>query len=185
MATNRSFLLLFFLPFLATLQSCENDANEVASLNKKTLEVEEGRGITGSFNQAAVQKAQLTAPLMYRVKADSPYTEFPKSIHVDFYKPDHSIESVVKARYAKYFETLGKVYLKDSVVVYNTTGDTLYCNDLWWDQTANIFYTDEPVAIRTSTQQLNGSGLWALANFTKYTIKKTTGIVDIPQSIQP
>jgi LPS export ABC transporter protein LptC len=185
MATNRFSLLVFSLLFLAGLQACENDANEVASLNKKTVEVEEGRGITGSFSQSAVQKAQLTAPVMYRVKADSPYTEFPKSIHVDFYKPDHSIESVVKARYAKYYETLGKVYLKDSVVVYNTTGDTLYCNDLWWDQTANIFYTDNAVIIRTTTQQLNGSGLWALANFSKYTIKNTTGIVDIPESIQP
>ena len=185
MTTKRSFILLFLSTLLAFSQACENDPNEVASLTKKTVEVEEGRNIVGTFSQSAVQKALLKAPLMYRVKADSPYTEFPKTIHVDFYKPDNTIESVVKARYAKYFETLGKVYLRDSVVVYNTTGDTLYCNDLWWDQTANIFYTDKEVVIRTKTQQLNGSGLWALANFSKYTIKNTTGIVDIPESVQP
>ncbi|MES2648279.1 MAG: LPS export ABC transporter periplasmic protein LptC [Bacteroidota bacterium] len=165
--------------------ACENDAGEVTSFNRKTVEVEEGRDIVGSFSQAAVQKAKLVAPLMYRVKADSPYTEFPKSIHVDFYKPDHSIESVVKARYGKYFDNLGKVYLKDSVIVYNTTGDTLYCDDLWWDQNANVFYTDKKVVIHTKTQQLNGSGLWALANFSRYIIKNTTGIVDIPESVQP
>jgi LPS export ABC transporter protein LptC len=91
----------------------------------------------------------------------------------------------VKARYAKYYETLSKVYLRDSVVVYNTTGDTLTCNDLWWDQNKGVFYTDNAVVIRTKTQQLNGSGLWALSNFSKYTIKNTTGIVDIPQNVQP
>ena len=185
MTNNRLFVLLVFLSILALLQACENDPNEVASLNKKTVEIEEGRDITGSFSQSAVRKAVLKAPLMYRVKADSPYTEFPKTIHVSFYKPDNSVESVVKARYAKYYETLGKVYLRDSVIVYNTTGDTLNCNDLWWDQTANIFYTDKEVLIRTKTQQLNGTGLWALANFSKYTIKNTTGIVAIPESVQP
>ena len=185
MTINRNFILLIVTALFLGLPACENDPNEIAALNKKTVEVEEGRDIIGNFSQSAVQKAQLTAPLMYRVKADSPYTEFPKSIHVNFYKPDNSIESTVKARYAKYYETLGKVYLRDSVVVFNTTGDTLYCNDLWWDQAANIFYTDKDVVIHTSTQQLSGSGLWALANFTKYTIKNTTGIVAIPESIQP
>ena len=183
MAIARFYLLFFCL--LQLLESCENDPNEVAALTRRTREVEEGHDIIGKFSQSAVEKAELKAPLMYRVKADTPYTEFPKTIHVDFYKENRVIESVVKARYAKYFETLGKVYLRDSVVVFNTTGDTLYCDDLWWDQTANIFYTDRPVVIHTSTQQLNGSGLWALANFSKYTIKNTTGDVAIPKSIQP
>ena len=56
---------------------------------------------------------------------------------------------------------------------------------LWWDQNANIFYTEKVVRIRTKTQQLDGTGLWALANFSKYTIKNTTGIVGIPESVKP
>lgn len=186
MAITRFYILVLISGMQLGLQACENDPEEVAALTRQTIEVEEGRGITGKFSQSAVQKAELTAPLMYRVKViDSPYTEFPKSIHVNFYKENQAIESVVKAKYAKYFETFGKVYLRDSVVVYNTTGDTLYCDDLWWDQNANIFYTDEPVVIHTTTQQLKGSGLWALANFSKYTIKNTSGMVDIPESIAP
>jgi LPS export ABC transporter protein LptC len=181
----KSFKLIIPVAAFLVLGSCENDPNEVANLNRKTREVEEGRDIVGTFSQSAVQRAELKAPLMYRVKADSPYAEFPKSIHVNFYKEKNEIESVVKAKYAKYFETLGKVYLRDSVVVFITTGDTLYCNDLWWDQNANIFYTDKVVRIRTRTQQLDGTGLWALANFSKYTIKNTTGIVTIPESVKP
>lgn len=177
----------FFLLFagITVFAACENDATEVANFNRKTREVEEGRNIVASYSQSAVQKAELRAPLMYRVKSDTPYAEFPKSINVNFYKENRQIESVVKARYAKYFETLGKVYLRDSVVVFNTTGDTLHCNDLWWDQNEGIFYTDKDVIIRTKTQQLNGTGFWALSSFSKYTIKNTTGIVDVPQNIQP
>lgn len=168
------------------IAGCENDPNEVAALNRKPKDdVEEGRNIVGTFSQSAVQKAELKAPLMYRVRADSPYAEFPKSIHVEFYKENRELESIVKAEYAKYYETAGKVYLRDHVVVHNMTGDTLYCNDLWWDQNANIFYTDQPVIIRTPTQQLQGTGLWALANFSKYTIHNPKGLVDIPESVQP
>lgn len=167
------------------LAACENDPKEVADLTRKTLEVEEAHNIVGTYSQSAIQKAILSAPLMYRVKADTPYAEFPKSILVNFYKDNRQIESVVRSKYAKYLENQGKIFLRDSVVVYNTTGDTLYCDDLWWDQTAGIFYTDKAVKIRTRTQQLNGTGLWALSNFSKYTIRNTTGIVAIPESVQP
>jgi LPS export ABC transporter protein LptC len=177
--------IFLFAACTVVFLSCENDAKEVADLTRKTQEVEVGRNIKGTYSQSALKKAELLAPLMYRVKADTPYAEFPKSIHVNFFKENHQVESVVDAKYAKYFETLGKVFLRDSVVVYNTTGDTLNCDDLWWDQNLGIFYTDNKVLIRTKTQHLNGTGLWALSNFSKYTIKNTTGIVDVPQQIQP
>lgn len=178
-----SVYLLFAL--ISVALACENDPNEVANLTRKKLEIEEGTNIKALFTQTANLKAELTSPLMYRVKADSPYTEFPKTLKVNFYGSERKLESVVKARYAKYFENQAKVYLRDSVVVYNTTGDTLYCDDLWWDQTAAIFYTDKPVVIRTITQKLNGTGLWALADFSKYTIKNTVGLVDVPETVQP
>lgn len=164
--------------------SCENDIKQVEALNKKTKEIEVGKGIKGLFSESANLKAELSSPLMYRVKADTNYTEFPNKLHVDFYNDLHVIESVVKANYGKYFDNLNKVYLRDSVVVYKVTGDTLYCQDLWWDQAANTFYTDRPVRIHTPSQHLKGSGLWALANFTKYTIKDPVGLVDIPEQVQ-
>lgn len=167
------------------LTGCENDPAEVEALTKKKQEVEVGHDIKGDFSQAGTLKADLVSPLMYRVKADTPYTEFPKSVHVNFYKEKNAIESVVEARYAKYYETLGKVFLRDSVVVYNNSGDTLHCDDLWWDQNASIFYTDNHVVIHTATQDLEGYGLWALANFSKYIIKRVSGNVAIPDSVQP
>ena len=38
-----------------------------------------------------------------------------------------------------------KVYLKDCVVVINILkGDTLRCQELWWDQNTQKFYTNKP-----------------------------------------
>jgi LPS export ABC transporter protein LptC len=190
MAGNHSNIVSYFRLAIVALfgllmVACENDPEEVAALGRKRQETEVGYDIKGDFSQSANLKADLTAPMMVRVKADTPYTEFPKSIHVNFYKEDNSIESVVEAKYAKYFESIGKVYLRDSVVIYSKNGDTLHCEDLWWDQNAAVFYTDKNVVIHTPTQLLYGSGLWALSNFSKYTIKNTSGSVAIPDSITP
>jgi LPS export ABC transporter protein LptC len=184
MSNVRTFLIVFFSLAAAMLASCENDIKQVEALTKKGEEIEVGKNIKGLFSESANLKAELSSPLMYRVKADTNYTEFPKTLHVDFYNDLHIIESVVNAKYGKYFDNLNKVYLRDSVVVYKVTGDTLYCEDLWWDQNANTFTTDLPVRIHTPQQALKGSGLWALANFKSYKIINPKGLIDIPEEVQ-
>jgi LPS export ABC transporter protein LptC len=121
---------------------------------------------------------------MFRVRADTIYTEFPESIHVTFYNETGAIDNIVKARYAKYYEMLRKVYMRDSVVVYNTT-DTLYAKDMWWDQNEEIFYSTNPVRVRTVSQKLNGTGITAKSDFSKYSIQNPVGDVAIPEEINP
>jgi hypothetical protein len=75
---------------------------------------------------------------------------------------------------------LGKVLLKDSVVVYNMTGDTLHCKTLWWNQAGETFYTDDSVLVNTLTQHIRGTGFWAKSDFSKYTIRNTVGSVLMP-----
>ena len=85
--------------------------------------------------------------------------------------------SHVDALYGKYFENLNKVYLRDSVVVYNTQGDTLRCPDLWWDQNSQRFYTEKDVRIRKGQDIFFGKGLEAKQDLTEINIKRATGRV--------
>jgi LPS export ABC transporter protein LptC len=161
--------------------ACENDPQEVDALSRKVIEVEEGKNIEAIFSQSASLKAILKAPLMNRVKDDTLYVEFPKSLYVEFFDEEEKLQNVVKARYARYFESQGLVFLRDSVMVYNIAGDTLHCKTLWWNQSQEIFYTDDSVVINTPMQQLRGTGFWAKSDFTKYTIRNTIGTVVIPE----
>jgi hypothetical protein len=86
----------------------------------------------------------------------------------------------VTAKYACYFQSLGKVLLKDSVVVYNMTGDTLYCKTLWWDQVQQEFYTADSVVVRTITQTIDGTSFWAKSDFSKWTINNPVGSILLP-----
>jgi LPS export ABC transporter protein LptC len=62
------------------------------------------------------------------------------------------------------------VFLKDSIVVYNFTGDTLRTNELYWDQQREKFYTDKKVIITRPNQKLYGTGMEADQNFKKFVI---------------
>ena len=158
--------------------SCENDITEVNDLLKKQTGVEEGKDITSYMSQQGVVKAKLRSPYMLRYQSDSPYVEFPRSLHVDFFNDSTKIESTVDALFARYREYESKVFLKDSVVVINIEkGDTLKTNELWWDQNTQEFYTDKPVRIYQKDKTIFGRGLKAKQDFSSYDIFNITGTV--------
>jgi LPS export ABC transporter protein LptC len=124
-------------------------------------------------------KGKLTAPYMLRYpRVDSPYAEFPRTLHVDFYDAALQVESQLDALYGKYLDNQGKVFLRDSVVVKNIQkGDTVHCKELWWDRNTERFNTDKAVRIYTKDKILFGNGMEADQNFRWYTIKHLTGTV--------
>ena len=135
---------------------CENDVKVINDLTEKKVLKEEAIKIEGYLSQDGKMKAKLKAPLMLRVSADTLYVEFPNSLHVDFYDDSANIETRLDCRYGKYFENLGKVYLRDSVTVITVKGDTLISPDLWWDQNSKFFYTDKYTEYRTKTDKYYG-----------------------------
>ena len=133
--------------------ACENDIRQVRALSAKKTSIERATDVESYFSQDAIVKAKLMSPLMLRIQADTPRTEFPKTLRVDFYDDSTKVESRLFAKYGRYLENQAKVVLRDSVVVYNLKGDTLRTNELLWDQNKGNFTTDKPVYIH----QLNGN----------------------------
>ena len=161
--------------------SCENNMQEVQNLAKKKLGVEEAKNIESYMSQGGKTKAILKAPLMLRYQQDTPRVEFPKTLSVVFYNDSLKPESFLFARHGEYRENENKVFLKDSVIVYNITGDTLHTKDLNWDQTRSIFYTDKNVIILKKDQKIYGRGLIADQGFKWFTIKKVqNSVISIP-----
>jgi LPS export ABC transporter protein LptC len=129
------------------LSACENDPQVVKEWTEKKVMIEKGKDIESYLSQGGEMRAKLLSPLMYRYQADTVYSEFPNTLHVDFYDDSVRVESWLTAKYGKYYENLNKVYLRDSVIVVNIEGDTLRCPELWWDQNQKRFYTDKPSRI--------------------------------------
>jgi hypothetical protein len=167
--------------------SCENSITELNQFTEKKIGVEEAKEVNIVYSLGDKTKAKLIAPYMLRHEDTIPYVEFTKSLHTDFFDDSLHIESRMDAHYGRYMETESKVYLKDSVVVFNVKGDTLYCNELYWDRakTGKEFYTDKPVRIRTKTQIIDGDGLDAPQDFKSWHIINGRGIVRVPSSEFP
>ena len=130
------------------LMACENDVNEVRELSKKKPSIEEGKNIDSYLSMNGKVHAHLTAPVLIRYQGDSAKkSEFPKSLHVDFYNDSMKVESQLSALYGRYMENENKVYLRDSVIAFNIKGDSLFTNELYWDKSTEKFYTDKKVTI--------------------------------------
>jgi LPS export ABC transporter protein LptC len=196
-------IIAFIAAALLLFSSCNQSEKEKAAApaGKRLAVPEEAKDVVSYLSDAgnvggqlvAKVKGRLTAPYMLRYQtADTPYTEFPRTLHVDFYqdsvKPNASpvIESQLDARYGKYLSNQDKVFLRDSVVVKNILkGDTVRCKELWWDQHTERFYTDKPVDIYEPDKILHGTGMEADQNFRWYKITRLTGITLVSENGLP
>lgn len=165
------------------LFGCENDAKKVEDWTRKVVMKEEATDIDSYLSQNGSMKARLRAPQMIRYYADTIYVEFPKTLHVDFYNDSTQIDSRLDSRYGKYFESLNKVYLRDSVVVITVKGDTLKSPDLWWDQNAKIFYTDQYAVYHGIGKNIyGGKGLRATQDLSSVIFNEPTGTVQVSEN---
>ncbi|MDR3715574.1 MAG: LPS export ABC transporter periplasmic protein LptC [Puia sp.] len=165
---------------------CENNVKDLPGYGKKAPPPEEGKDLTIYMSEDSKMKGKLTSPYMLRYQADTPAMVFPRTLHVDFYNDSLKTESMMDALYGKYYQSLNKVYLRDSVVVKNILrGDTLYCEDLWWDQRTGDFTTDKKVRIYSKDKITFGTGMIADQNFRYYTIKNMQGSILTSESGLP
>lgn len=169
------------------LAGCENSEKQIQDLTAKRQSVEEAKNVEAMLSQAGIVKAKLKSPLMLAYSGngsatDTAYREFPKKLHVDFYDSTAIVQSWLDSKYGKYYETLNKVYLRDSVVAITIKGDTLETPELWWDQQQEKFYTDKPCQLNTKTRRIHGrKGLVASQDFSDIIFNDPEGVVQVSQ----
>ncbi len=168
------FKIITFFALSLLISSCENDEKNVQAFFEKKLGVDEALNIESYMSQGGRVKAKLTAPKMLRYQDTSSRVELPETLHVDFFDSLLQVESKLDAQFALYHENRNQVYLRDSIKVYNTKGDTLFCEELYWDQVLEKFFTEKPVRIHTPDMIMQGLGLSAPQDFKTFEIYKVT-----------
>jgi len=159
------------------LIACENDPTVVNNMFQKKMAEEEAFTVESYFSQGGKLSAKLKSPYMKRYVADSPYVEFPRTLHVDFYDSSLTIESYLDAHYAKHVEYDRKILLRDSVVVINKkNGDTLMTDELWWNQDTQEFTTNKLVNIyQKSGYTIGTQGMRAKQDLSEWWIYGSSG----------
>jgi LPS export ABC transporter protein LptC len=172
---------------LFCMTSCNNDPKEIDALvNKSVLHEDKAHDVTVIYSEEGRAKAKLYAKEFIRNDvAKPPYTDMKRGVRMDFFNDSLLVESVLTARYARFYEKQGNALIRDSIIVINKKGERLDTEELVWNQQAKKIYTEKFVKITTATQVMYGDGLEANEDFTLYEIKNPKGIVQINKKDMP
>ncbi len=182
---NISFLKAAIITGCFFMFGCSNDFQTVRDLGKKKTAKDEAYNVEAYMSEGGIIKAKLNSPLMITFSVDTQRMVFPKSLHVEFYNDSSKVESRLFAKYAVNYVNTGMVFMRDSVVVNNITGDTLHTPELWWDRNKQTFYTDKYVHLIRPGEDIEGTGLTSDQAFKDIHILHPKGPVNLPDSTLP
>lgn len=131
-------------------------------------------------SDSAKLKFQLTAPLEQQFENSD--IVYPKGMVVTFYSADgkKTVINTLMAKYGKYEKATNLYTMRGDVRVTNVPQQQrLYTEEMFFDKTKQLIYTDSAmfVKVETPTEYIDGYGLTANQNFSRYSIKRPTGIL--------
>ena len=162
--------------FVITLFSCEGNYNNVQKLNQADNNpLGEGKGMNTKYTDSGAVVANLKAPdfLDYSNKK-FPYIEFPKGIELYFWK-DGKL-STVFSDYAIQYDDTNIVDLRQNVVVVTSDSVVLRAEQLYWDQSREWVFTDQPYQIQLKDGSINnGASFDSNQDFTTFISRNNQG----------
>ena len=140
----------------------------------------ETTNVIGLISDSAKLKFQLTAPLQQQF--DNADLIWPKGVKVIFYSADgkKTVVNTITAKYGKYDKAKNLYIMHGDVRVANVPNQQkMSTEEMFFDKTKQLIYTDSAmfVKVETPTEYIDGYGLTANQNFSRYSIKRPTGIL--------
>jgi LPS export ABC transporter protein LptC len=167
------------------MTSCKNDIEYINALsNELNLPTETGTNFEVQYTDSCRLQVIFKAPLVERYTKggeEGSYYEFTKGIEMQFFDRNEQLESVVTARYAKYWEDKNLGLARDSVVGRNVrTGEQLNTEELYWDREKKIIYSNVFTKITNDDGVYFGEkGFEADQGFQNYKLIGSSGSVNV------
>lgn len=132
------------------------------------------------ISDSAKLKFQLSAPLQQGF--DNGDYIWPKGVKVTFYSADgkKTVINTLTAKYGKLDKAKNLYIMRGDVRVNNVPNQQkMSTEEMFFDKNKQLIYTDSAmfVKVETPTEYIDGYGLTANQNFSRYSIKRPTGIL--------
>jgi LPS export ABC transporter protein LptC len=188
-AHTAKILKLLVIPGVFCLVSCENDIEKINSLtNTNNLPDISGKKVEILYSDSGKVKMKLNADEIQQFgKAEKPYIEFPKGIHVIFFDDSLDVESEIIADYAKYFQNEKLWEARGNVIAHNlANGEKLNTEELFWDENLGRIYSNSFSRIENKDGTFYGQkGFESNQKFTRWKLKGSRGSVNIKDGKDP
>jgi LPS export ABC transporter protein LptC len=176
--------LIVFGLYIVSCQSKVSSDIPPEILEKKVVPTLDAVNFETTFNDSGIVVYHLKAPRVLFFPArknpnSEAYYEFPKGFLVQKYDQNRKIESEMSGNYGKCNETQQKWYASGNVIMINSKGDTLRTEELNYDRTKDLIYSDRFVSIKKNGQDdITGTGGFkSNSQMTNWAFMKTQGHV--------
>ncbi len=160
--------------------SCKNDFNEVQKVgvlqNQPIGEAENIDLKYTEYKDSTVSLlANLISPKMLDYSnRDFPFSEFPYGVELKVYDENNN-KTTITSRYAIYYTETGVIDLRDNVVVATHDKDSLFTDQLYYNEKLEWVFTNQSFQFKRLTGKTYGYGFDSDKTFKKYQIHEMGG----------
>ncbi|EMR02422.1 LPS export ABC transporter periplasmic protein LptC [Cesiribacter andamanensis] len=166
-------VLVLFLLLSLGIWGCDGN-EEIADLPPYVGPMMEADSIETLYSDSAVVRIRVEAPK--RFEYDNGNSEFPQGIYIEFYEPDGSTSSTLKADKGYYFRERDRYTAVGNVLIDGKKDhNSLHTDTLHWSPPTQRIFTKARVMITEKLDTLWGVGLEAKQDFSEYTILNPEG----------
>lgn len=169
----------YTLSFIIGLLACE-EPKEAKKVKAYEGPVEEISDVKLLFSEAAFVKVQLKTAKQLRYQNDN--RRYPKEVNISFFNLSGQEITTIRSDSGRYDKAKDIYVVMGNVVVINKQKqEKLLTPELTWSPVTKKVYTEEKVTVlsKLTGEKLNGVGLDANQDFSKYAIRKVTGIFNV------
>ena len=184
MKINRIYKIISIVTVLtvAMFFSCNNSYNEVQKIG---ISENEPIGIAEHINLKHTDSGRVTANLLSAKmldfsNRDFPYFEFTEGVTLYLFD-DENKKSTVVSDYAITYDKTNLIDLQGNVKIITQTNDTLFAEQLYYDQKKQWLYTNKPVTFRTGLDIIHGNGFDSNSKFNNAEVLEVTGYITLDE----
>jgi len=160
--------------------SCVNDLDRVAAVEVPKAAAD--RITTDAeylFTDSGLVRNRLRSGRIAEWSTEPKRTELSEGLELVFFNAAGEQSSMLTARRGVMVPDEKRMEVNEQVVFINAKGERLETEQLTWDQDSARVYTDRAVRIQRGGDIIHGQGLVASEDFSRYTITRITGILDV------
>lgn len=166
------------------LFSCEQNEEPEAEAKKEMMMTEYSENLSVVMSQNGRRSYHFKTPLLEGYSlAREPYREFPKGVEITTYKNDSlsSVDAVLTANYAIYYETRDLWEARGNVVVEKSDGKTLYTQQLFWNARTKKIYSnvDSKIVQNNGRDVFIGEGFESDEEFKDWRFRRMKGRMEV------
>ena len=155
------------------------DVQKIGILDAGPLTTAEN-GVTKYTDSGRIKSILVYARMNDYSNRDFSFTEFPEHVDLTVLDTDNNKSNII-ADYAIVYDQTDLIDLRGNVVLSTHQKDTLFAEQLYYDQKKQWLFTNVPVKFRTKNELINGNGFDSNRDFTNAQVLEVTGKIYIDE----